>query len=251
MRAAPAPLPWQVAPGPVILLLAVLLAPVLGAALYRALHGRAHLRRLVDRSVYVAVPLLVAAQVLPHAIEERSLLVIVVLAAGVLLPGAFERASRALAHRTDDLGLVVGYSGLLLHALLEGGAFAPLGAPVEPTFAWAVVLHRVPVGLVVWWLVRPRHGGPLAAAALGGVVGATLLGFLIGNEVLGPVHGPGIELYHAFVSGTLVHVVFHQGRHDHAHHDHDPHPAHDGGPEAERHRAHPHDHAGGHGPTSR
>jgi len=51
---------------------------------------------------------------------------------------------------------------------------------------------------------------------------ATLAGFLVGNELLGPVHGPGVERYQAFVSGTLLHVIFHRGRHDHAHvHGHD------------------------------
>jgi hypothetical protein len=29
-----------------------------------------------------------------------------------------------------------------------------------------------------------------------------------------------VELYQAFVSGSLVHVVFHQGRRDHSHDDH-------------------------------
>jgi uncharacterized protein len=179
---------------------------------------------MVDRFVYVAVPLLVAFQVLPHALEERSLLIVLAVGAGLLIPTLFERASRALARRTDALGLVVGLSGLTVHSLMEGAAFAPLSTPVDTTFAWAVILHRVPVGLVMWWLVRPRYGMGSAVAGVGLLVGTTLLGFLIGNEVLDPVHGPGFELYQAFVSGTLVHVVFHQGRHDHAHdrdHEHD------------------------------
>jgi hypothetical protein len=78
----------------------------------------------------------------------------------------------------------------------------------------------VPVGLVIWWLIRPRHGIGLASLGIATTVLATLAGFGVGGEILGDAHGPMVELYQAFVSGSLVHVVFHQGRHDHSHDDH-------------------------------
>lgn len=203
-------------------LVASLAAPILGALLYRSLHGRNRAVRLVDGFVYVAVPALVAVQVVPHAIEERSLLMIAMVAIGALLPTAFERASRALAEHADNLGILVGVSGLMLHAVLEGAALVPTGDPIDPAFGWAVVLHRIPVGLIVWWLVRPRHGIPLAMVAVGSVVAATLAGAFVGTEWTGQVHG--FEFFEAFVAGTLLHVVFHQGRHDHTHGDDHDHP---------------------------
>jgi zinc transporter ZupT len=109
----------------------------------------------------------------------------------------------------------------VLHALLEGAAFVPSPGPVEAPFAFAVILHRIPVSLVVWWLIRPRFGPAAAAAAVGSIVVATLGGYALGSEFLDDAHGRGLLLYQAFVSGSLVHVVFHQGRHDHDHgHDH-------------------------------
>lgn len=198
-------------------LIGALVAPVLGALLYRSLHRRDRAVRLVDGFVYVAVPALVALQVIPHSLEEGSPVILLLVAGGAIVPSLFERASHLLERYTDDLAILVGLSGLLLHEILEGAAFAPLGSPVDPVFGWAVILHRVPAGLIVWWLVRPRHGIPLAALAVGSLVVATLGGFLVGNELLGPVHGPGIERYQAFVSGTLLHVIFHRGRHDHTH----------------------------------
>ena len=87
-------------------------------------------------------------------------------------------------------------------------------------FALAVILHRIPVSLVIWWLIRPRPGRWAAIAGVATIVFATLVGYLLGAGLLGGEHGSGVEYYQAFVSGTLVHVVFHQGRHDHAHHDH-------------------------------
>ncbi len=198
-------------------LIAALAAPLAGPVLYRVLHPHPRAVHLVDGGVYLAVPILVALQVLPHAWEDRSVLAIVALGAGFLLPALVERASHAFEERTDNVALVVGLSGLVLHAVLEGGAFAPTGSGPEPLFALAVTLHRIPVGLVIWWLIRPRFGQGWAAAGVGAMVLGTLAGYALGAELLGGVEESGAHLYQAFVSGSLVHVVFHQGRHDHDH----------------------------------
>jgi len=163
------------------------------------------------------VPALVALQVLPTAWTERSVWILLAVVAGLAVPQAMERLSRALHRHTDSMALVVGLSGLALHALLEGAALVPREGGGGVAFGLAVVLHRLPVGLVVWWLIRPRYGATKAAAGVGSVVLATLIGYVLGYEVLGDMHGPGAHAYQAFVSGSLVHVVFHQGRHDHAH----------------------------------
>ncbi|HSH76798.1 MAG TPA: hypothetical protein VLA09_14005, partial [Longimicrobiales bacterium] len=127
------------------------------------------------------------------------------------------RASHRLHRHTDSMALVVGLSGLLLHTLLEGAALVPGPDGVEVAFTLAVILHQIPVGLVIWWLLRPRYGVLLAAGGVGSIVLGTLLGYGLGIEVLEGVRGEGAEIYQAFVSGSLVHVVFHQGRHDHRH----------------------------------
>ena len=202
-------------------LIAALAAPIAGPILYKALHDRPRAVELVDGFVYVAVPVLVAWQVLPHAWEERNVLAVAALVAGFLLPAIVEKVSHALADRTDNVAMVVGISGLALHAMLEGAAFLPGAEPIDVPFALAVTLHRIPVSLVIWWLICPRFGSGWASAGVGSIVLATLGGYLLGAEMLGGMHSGGAEIYQAFVSGSLVHVVYHQGRHDHDHaHDH-------------------------------
>lgn len=198
-------------------LIAASAAPVLGPVLYRVLHPHPRAVGLVDGFVYLAVPVLVAWQVLPHAWQERSLVPLAVVTVGFLLPALVERASQALADQTDNLALIVGVSGLALHALLEGAALAPGAAPVDDAFALAVVLHRIPVGLVIWWLVRPRFGQGAAALGVASMVLATLAGAGLGSELLASAGAEPAHLYQLFVSGSLVHVVYHQGRHDHDH----------------------------------
>ena len=202
-------------------LIAVLAAPVAGPVLYGVLHNHPKATRLVDGFVYLAVPALVAWQVLPFAWEQQSVLAIAAVGAGLVVPLGMERVSHVLEDHTDKLALVVGLSGLLLHALLEGTVLSPGGEAIEIPFALATIVHRVPVGLVIWWLIRPRYGVPAASAGVGLLVLATLAGYGVGAEFLGDARGPGIELYQAFVSGSLIHVVFHQGRHDHQHDDDD------------------------------
>jgi len=198
-------------------LIAALAAPIVGPVLYRLLHEHPKAVRSVDGFVYIAVPALVAWQVLPHAWEARSVLAVALLGAGFLLPAGVERISHAFEHHADNVALIVGLSGLVIHALLEGAAFVPGTGAIAAPFALAVILHRIPVSLVIWWLIRPRFGSLAASAGVALIVLGTLVGYGLGVELLGDIHGPGLELYQAFVSGSLVHVVFHQGRHDHQH----------------------------------
>jgi hypothetical protein len=204
-------------------LIAALGATAAGPLLYGLLHDRPSLRRHVDGFVYLAVPLLVAWQILPAAWERRSVVLLLGLAAGLLLPMWVGRASQALRHGTDAVTLAVVMSGVLLHSLFDGAALAPLAAGRSAAaFGLALVLHRALEGLVVWWIFRPAKGVWWAAAACGALLLTIATGFALGSELLGGSSGSNdaaVEIFEAFVAGSLLHVVFHQGRHAHAHAD--------------------------------
>ena len=208
-------MPWGLA--------AAAVAPVAGVLLYAWLHERPRLERIVDGFVYVAVPVLVAWQIVPQAWAQRAMLPVAAVALGLVAVPLVERVlQKHAAHRyayADDAAIVASLSGIALHALLEGAAFAgdPIAAPDRTAFAVAVALHRVLLGLVIWWLVRPRHGPILASLAVAAVPVVTVAGYLVGGELGMAGEGPGVALYQAFVAGTLLHVVFHQGRRDHDH----------------------------------
>ncbi len=202
-----------------IALAAALASPVLGALFYGFLHHRSWATRVVDGLVYLVVPILVALQVFPHSFDTGELLSLVALGVGAGLYFVIERMSRAFAAQADNLAILVALSGLVLHAVLEGGALGAGANQAAPFFVFAVVLHRFPVGLVVWWLIRPRHGRAAALAGVGAIVAATLAGAAGGSLVAPPSDGMGLDLFQAFVAGSLLHVVFHQGRSDHRHED--------------------------------
>ena len=73
-------------------LIAAALAPLFGPVLYRVLHDRPLAVQAVDNFVYVAVPLLVAMQILPHAWEDRNLDPLVAVGLGFILPAVIEKA---------------------------------------------------------------------------------------------------------------------------------------------------------------
>lgn len=191
-------------------LLASLLALLLGPVVFFLFRDREGPFRFLDGFVMLAVPGLVFLHVVPESIAARNPWLAVALVAGLLAPGTLERLTRDVAHRTDQLALVLGISGLGLHAILEGAAVSGLAGAGDLGLALAIVIHRIPVGLAVWWLVRDVYGEGSALAAVLSVVVLTLLGYAGGAPLTGFVGGEGVELYTAFVSGTLVHVAFHQ-----------------------------------------
>ena len=192
-------------------LFAAIIAPAVGALLYGLLHGLPKTARMFDTSMFVVIPLLVVWQVVEHSWEDHGLLVLGIMGLGLALPLLTERLSQSLALHTDNLALTVGLSGLLLHIFLEGAALALEGAG----FKVAIVAHRLLVGLMIWWLLRPRFGYWIAFAGLGAAIAITIAGYFLGT--LWFDDGAGSQLYVAFVGGSLLHVVFHQSRADHTH----------------------------------
>lgn len=195
-------------------LLLSLAAPVAGVLMYAVLHRKDRIRsaRLVDGVVYVGLPVLLAWQVLPGTLAGEGFWKPVALVAGLGAVTLVERVFGRWATRADDAATVAGISGLALHGLMEGAAFSAGEGSVEMAFGLAVVAHRPLVGLAIWWVVRPRHGAKAASLAIGVLLASTAAGYALGAMADPLRDGPGGGIYRAFVAGTLLHVVFHQGR---------------------------------------
>ncbi len=194
-------------------LLYALSAPVIGALLYSVLHDHPRLTRVFDRSMYVVVPLLVLIQVLGHQITHKGWELVSIasltgtMALGLLMPLAITHISHGIAKKTEALSIIAGFTGLFLHALLEG---ASLNTD-QPIATLPIAIHRIAVGLMIWWLLQPRYGTITAMAGIAGLLLATATGFflsgILANEFVGSSY------FQAFVAGSLLHVIFHEGRH--------------------------------------
>ncbi len=80
--------------------------------------------------------------------------------------------------------------------------------------ALAVILHRLPMGLAVWWFAVPILGRRFAIALLAAIAAATVVGFSVAGRVLVDFSMPGIAIFEATIAGMLLHVVM---GHDHGH----------------------------------
>jgi hypothetical protein len=193
-----------------IYLLAAVAALALGPVAVSLAGRRPPLVPLLDGFVVVAIPGLVFFYFVPTAVEHGSVVPLAALLVGFLGPVVLERLTRDRRGRADRLALLLGLTGLALHAALDGAALVGLEASGGVLLGMAVVVHRLPVGLAVWWLVSSRSGSVPAVLALGGLMAVTVAGFLGGAGLVAAVGGEGVLLYQAAVGGSLVHVVFHR-----------------------------------------
>jgi len=191
------------------LLLASIAPLVLGPVLVWLLQRARWAARAIDAFVLVSVAGLVLLSILPEAIGEAGLAAVIAVIVGTTLPmlgGKIFSAKPAVRSAT----LLAGMLGLALHATLDGVALAAhghghdhAGAPL----AFAVLLHRLPVGLAIWWLVRPRLGIRVALGSVGAIVIASVMGFLWAHEAHEWMHGPALATFQALVAGSLLHVA--------------------------------------------
>jgi hypothetical protein len=185
-------------------------ALLVGPAVLGPLRRRPALASGLDGFVVASIPGLIFLHFVPGAVEEQHLAVLAALVVGFLLPLVLERGVRAAEEGADRWGLFLGLTGLAIHAGLDGAALATVSGG-DPSLGLAVILHRLPVGIAVWWLVTRTTGRTSGLAALGGLAVATGVGFAFGDGVTGIFGGSElVRLYQAAVGGSLVHVVTHR-----------------------------------------
>ena len=194
----------------VFLFLSLLVLGV-GPLLERFARGKPGLVSFVDGYVLVTIGGLVFLEILPGSLNLGGITALVAAMVGLLGPGLGERYLRAAARKTLDrlITLLLAVVGLAAHASLDGAALARPAGASGGSLALAVVLHRLPVAVVLWALVRPAFGIPIALFVLNVVAAATIMGYGVGEELRDALAGPVLGAFEALVAGSLIHVVFH------------------------------------------
>lgn len=192
----------------------------LGPALYRAARSRPGWMSVLDGFLLVAIGGLVVLDVLPETLEQSGWVALLFVILGFLGPTLVEHYFRRLAHSAHRVAILLALLSLGLHALVDGAALWGGFAGPQPGFRalpLAVVLHRVPVGLTIWWLLKPQSGARVASSVLILIAAATAGGYFFGGSALVETSGYGLGLFQALVAGSLLHVIVHRTElHDHA-----------------------------------
>lgn len=196
-----------------MILLASILALGIGPLMYAFAARVPRALSFIDGFVLASVGGLVLLFVVPDAWKMAGWISIPVIIGGVIFPIVLESKSSASAKGTHRLMLMLAMVGLVMHTMLDGLA---IGSESHEeglkAMSLAVVMHRLPVGLAVWALLRPR-GRRYAFAVLAAIIAGTVFGYSMGGSDLLATTGAPFALFQAFVAGSLLHVVMHENAH--------------------------------------
>jgi hypothetical protein len=192
-----------------ILSIAALLA---GPFVYTLGKRNAVARQILDGFIFITIAGLVAVHIIPDSLLGGGNLAILFLALGIAFPILLERGLHESFHAAHALVLALAALGLVIHSVLDGIALLP---GTNGKLAYAVILHRLPIGMAIWWSLRPNLGMAAAATAFGLIIVSTAAAFVFGAPVIDLAEARGVAWLQAFISGSLIHIVAFGVSHDH------------------------------------
>ncbi len=205
-------------------------ALAVGPLMAGLLQRRADLHAFLDGFILIMVSGLALLHLLPSARESIGAWCLLFALVGAFLPLYTERKLHRREHGESSSVLWLAMAGLILHASLDGAALTAnehvIHGLMEEKWSLplAILLHRVPVGLLIWWSVKPRLGARVAVAILAAIVGATFAGSALSSFLLPLSTGVVSGVIFSLLAGGLLHVVM-DHRHQAEHADGRVHPA--------------------------
>lgn len=195
-----------------IVLLMASLVPLIVAPLVARRTGRApHVVAALDSFVAVTVGGVTVVHLLPHAVHELGRMAIAVAALGFLVPVILHYGMHRLEQRALPALVALVLAGLAIHAIGDGVALVSAGRDGDAArnvyLAAAVLLHRLPVALAIWWFARPTLGRGVAMGLLVTIGAGTLVGSLIAGDLIPAWSMAAVGWTESFVGGMLFHVL--------------------------------------------
>lgn len=190
-------------------------ALLLGPIIYAVGRRNHAMRQILDGFIFITIAGIICVDIIPEALSVGRTLAFVFLIFGIAFPVIIERGFHGAFHEAHRLVLFVAALGLIVHATIDGIALLPTQGS---DLAHAVILHRLPVGMAIWWSLRPNLGMPVAIAAFATISVATTASYVLGGPVVELAEARSIAYVQAFVSGSLIHVVAFGVTHDHGGH---------------------------------
>lgn len=198
-----------------MLLALSIVALIAGPAVYTIGRRNRIARQILDGFIFITIAGIVTVNIIPEALAGGGNLAFLFLALGIAFPVVLERGLHDSFHAAHGLVLGLAALGLVIHSILDGVALLPSG---NRDLALAVVLHRVPIGMAIWWSLRPNLGMPAALAAFTMIIVASVASFVVGAPIVELAETSSIAWLQAFISGSLIHIVAFGVSHDHDKH---------------------------------
>lgn len=197
-----------------MLVSAAIIALFVGPVLWELLAMR---RTLLERVERILIWLLAAGLlilVVPELFREAGAVSLIWIAVGFALPAGIETAWRRATGLSHHLFSAIAALGIGIHALIDGAALV-IGKDLLP---WAVVVHRLVVGIVLWLVMEPTWGRFASYTVLAALGVATLIGYFSAQSLVPLIRFEYLEILQALIVGMLMHGIIHQ--HEDEHHAH-------------------------------
>ncbi len=206
-----------------------ILALISGPFIYAWGRRRPASKQILEGFILITIAGIVCVFIIPDALHHGGIAALGFLVAGLAFPVVLERAFHH-APKAHIFIVVLAAVGLLLHAVIDGVALLPevgdaiesegtphgfFGSMVDSHLALGVILHRIPVGMAIWWTVRPSFGTSAALAIFALLIAATGFAWFFGAPIVDLAEARSIAWFQAFVAGSLVHVVAFGVSHSH------------------------------------
>ena len=158
------------------------IALLFGPLFYRYFSSGSGLQKGLDGFIFVSLGGLVLIHILPELLEHGGFVTLLFVILGIWGPTASERIFHRYSEITHNITLSLGIIGLLLHTITDGGAMVlSQQQGNSPLLALGVILHRLPVGLAIWWLLKPQVGARWASIVLVAMMALTSVGYFAGE----------------------------------------------------------------------
>ncbi len=190
------------------MLILSLIAQIFGPLVYFFFRTSKKFLSFVDGFVFTSVLGLLCLHVMSSTGNGSIILICLLMGLGFFGPNFLEKSFSKYKKKIHNNVLIMGLLGLCLHALIDGVALGTHGEAQSAYLSTAIIVHRVPVGLTVWWLLRPKFGIRAASLSLGAMLLATIVGYYFGGDL-----NLETELFvyiQALVAGSILHVVFYR-----------------------------------------
>jgi len=196
-------------------LIASVFALGIGPLIYQTFGPMRRTDRIVSGFILVVIASTLFMDVLPETIEVIGYSAILLALLGFAGPTIIEKTFAKAATRTHSLTIFLGILGLVLHASIDGAMLQNGEQALQhENLSIAIILHRLPVGLTIWWLLRPLIGERFALLTLVAMAIATSGGFVLSMQLHQYHSSTSFVVLQAFISGSLMHVIFHKPHSD-------------------------------------
>ena len=180
------------------------IALLFGPLVYAIGHRNAIARHILDALIVLTIAWIIGVHIIPESLSSGGVPALFFLLLGIAFPVLLKRVFHIATKATHIAVMIVAGLGLAMHAMIDGIALLPASGD---GLALAIIVHRVPVGMALWWTFRPALGTTMTVVAFLLIVSATGLAYFLGAPVVEMAESRTLALFQAFVSGSLIDLV--------------------------------------------